>query len=72
MLILGGLVSVLFGVLLFVHPGVGAITLALLFGLFNLIAGAWMLVHGIELRRAGKTLHSVAPGKPEELQEKAA
>jgi uncharacterized membrane protein HdeD (DUF308 family) len=35
--ILGGLVSVAFGVVLFAHPGIGAITLALLFGLFNLI-----------------------------------
>ena len=28
----------------------------LLLGLFNLIAGIWMLVQGIELRRTGKTL----------------
>ena len=72
MFILGGLVSVAFGVVLFAHPGIGAITLALLFGLFSLIAGAWMLVHGIELRRAGKTLHSIMPEKPEEPEKKAA
>jgi uncharacterized membrane protein HdeD (DUF308 family) len=57
MLILGGLVTVAFGVVLFARPGVGAITLALLFGLFNLIAGIWMLAQGIELRRTEKTLH---------------
>jgi uncharacterized membrane protein HdeD (DUF308 family) len=46
------------------RPGIGAVTLALLFGLFNLIAGIWMLVQGIELHRTGKTLHSVpAPRK---------
>jgi len=56
--ILGGLVSIAFGVALFARPGIGAITLALLFGLFNLIYGAVMLVDGIELRRTGKTLHS--------------
>ena len=39
--------------------------LALLFGLFNLIAGIWMLVQGIELRRTGKTLRPVRPAKPE-------
>ena len=33
----------------------GAITLALLFGLFNLIFGIWMGVQGTELRRTGKT-----------------
>jgi uncharacterized membrane protein HdeD (DUF308 family) len=59
--ILGGLASIAFGVVLFARPGVGAITLALLFGLFNLISGAWMIVHGIELRRTRKALHSI-PG----------
>ena len=55
MFILGGLVTVAFGVVLCARPGLGAITLALLFGLFNLIAGTWMLAQGIELRRTGKT-----------------
>ena len=54
--ILGGLITVAFGVVLCARPGVGAVTLALLFGLFSLIAGIWMLVQGIELRRTGKTL----------------
>ena len=63
--ILGGLVTVAFGVVLCARPGIGAITLALLFGLFNLIAGIWMLVQGTELRRTGKTLHSVRPETPE-------
>ena len=64
MLVLGGLVSIAFGAVLCARPGMGAITLALLFGLFNLISGSWMLVHGIELRRANATLHSlVAPNK---------
>ena len=53
--ILAGLATVAFGVVLCARPGLGAITLALLFGLFNLIAGTWMLVQGIELRRTGKT-----------------
>ena len=57
--ILGGLASIAFGVVLFARPDMGAITLALLFGLFNLISGAWMLVHGIELRRTRKTLRSI-------------
>ena len=65
MFVLGGLVSVAFGVVLFAHPAIGAITLALLFGLFNLIYGSWTLVQGIELRRTEKGLH--AP-----LREKAA
>jgi uncharacterized membrane protein HdeD (DUF308 family) len=68
MFILGGLATAAFGVVLCARPSIGAVTLALLFGLFNLIAGSWMLVQGIELRRAGKTLHSA----PAPSREKAA
>ena len=56
--ILGGLVSIAFGAVLFSRPGVGAITLALLFGLYNLVYGARTLMQGIELRRTGETLRS--------------
>ena len=59
--ILGGLVTIAFGVVLFARPGIGAITLALLFGLFNLIYGAWTLAQGIELRRTQKTLRPDTP-----------
>ena len=48
------------------RPGIGAIALAQVFGLFNLICGIWMLVQGIELRRTGATLHaSGLPGGKE-------
>jgi uncharacterized membrane protein HdeD (DUF308 family) len=56
--VLSGLVSVAFGVVLFARPGIGALTLALLFGLFNLIYGARALVQGIELLHARTTLPS--------------
>jgi uncharacterized membrane protein HdeD (DUF308 family) len=56
--ILGGLASVAFGAVLCAHPGVGAITLAILFGLFSLVYGTWSLVQGMELRRGRKTVHS--------------
>ncbi len=49
--------------MLFAHPGVGAITLALLFGLFNLVYGTRALVQGIELRRTGNAVHSAVPGR---------
>src|SRR5215831_8774815 len=57
--IVAGLVSILFGVVLFAHPKVGAVTLALLFGLFALIYGFSHITMGIELRRAGKAVESV-------------
>jgi len=49
--ILAGLVSVLFGVLLFARPGVGAVTLALLFGLYALIYGFSQITAGVQLRQ---------------------
>jgi uncharacterized membrane protein HdeD (DUF308 family) len=52
--IVGGLVSVAFGVVLFSRPGVGAVTLALLFGLFNLTAGFALIVMGLQMRRTGQ------------------
>jgi uncharacterized membrane protein HdeD (DUF308 family) len=60
MFILGGLITIAFGVVLCARPGIGAIALALLFGLFNLIFGIWMLVQGIELRRTQHTVHTAA------------
>ncbi len=57
--ILGGLVSVAFGVVLFARPNVGAVTLALLFGLFSLIYGVSQITTGIELHRTGQTLNAV-------------
>jgi uncharacterized membrane protein HdeD (DUF308 family) len=59
MFILSGLVSVAFGVVVFARPGVGAVTLALLFGLFSLVYGVSQITTGIQLRRTGHTLHSV-------------
>jgi Short repeat of unknown function (DUF308) len=62
--ILTGLVWVAFGVVLCAKPNVGVVTLALLFGLFNLIAGVTMVTQGVEIRRTGKSLHSVMPSAP--------
>jgi uncharacterized membrane protein HdeD (DUF308 family) len=56
--VLGGLVSAAFGVVLFSRPGVGALTLALLFGLFNLSYGFSQIAIGVQVRRAA---HVLAP-----------
>ena len=61
--ILSGLVSFLFGVLLFARPGVGAVTLALLFGLYSLIYGFSQITAGVQARRLGgdvKSLHGLS------------
>ncbi len=59
MFFLGGLVSIAFGVVIFARPGIGAVTLALLFGLFSIIYGVSQITLGIDARRTGRTLHSV-------------
>jgi uncharacterized membrane protein HdeD (DUF308 family) len=59
--ILTGLVWVAFGVVILARPDVGVVSLALLFGLFNLTAGATLITRGVEIRRTGKNLHSVMP-----------
>ena len=58
--ILSGLVSVAFGVLLFARPGVGAVTLALLFGLYSLIYGFSQITAGIQLRQLGGSVNSLS------------
>ena len=57
--IVGGLVSIAFGVVLFSRPDVGAVTLALLYGLFSLTYGTSRIVIGIQARQTGHTLHAV-------------
>ena len=57
--IVGGLVSVAFGGIIFSRPNVGAVTLALLFGFFSLMYGVSQITTGIQLRNSGRTLHSV-------------
>jgi len=53
--IISGLVSVAFGILLFARPGVGAVTLALLFGLYSLISGFSQITAGVQVRQLGKS-----------------
>jgi uncharacterized membrane protein HdeD (DUF308 family) len=60
--ILGGLVSVAFGVVLFARPGIGAVTLALLFGLFSIFYGISEITLGVQLRRVGSDVRSILPG----------
>jgi uncharacterized membrane protein HdeD (DUF308 family) len=57
--ILAGLVSIAFGIVLAARPGVGAVTLALLFGFYSMIYGVSLIVLGIQGRSTGKALGSV-------------
>ena len=57
--LLAGLVSIAFGVVLFARPDVGAVTLALLFGLFALFYGISQIAAGIQLRGAAKDMRTM-------------
>ena len=59
--VFGGLGAVAFGVSLFARPAMGAVALALLFGLFSLTNGAGLIIQGIGLRQNRKTRHSILP-----------
>jgi len=41
------------------RPDIGAVTLALLFGLFSMVYGVSEIVVGVQMRRTGQTLQAV-------------
>lgn len=51
MWILGGLVSMALGVVLAIHPDSGAVSLAMVFGLFSIVSGISAIVLSVQLRR---------------------
>ena len=58
MLVLYGILSVLFGVLLFVIPGTGALSLVWVIGLYTIVMGIMLIILGYRLR--GLQRHSEA------------
>jgi uncharacterized membrane protein HdeD (DUF308 family) len=60
MWLLGGLVSIALGVVLFIRPDIGAVSLATIFGLFSLFSGVNALVLSAQARQAGATAQRLA------------
>ena len=54
-----GLLSVAFGAIVAGRPVAGALTIALLFGLFSIASGVTAIMQGDQLRRTGTALHAV-------------
>ena len=50
MMILGGLLSILFGVLLFVFPGVGAVSMIWVIGVYAVVFGISEIIFAFRLR----------------------
>jgi uncharacterized membrane protein HdeD (DUF308 family) len=60
--VLGGVLSIAFGVIMFAHPGSGAIALLALVAAFALVTGVMQIAFAIELRRvAGELEQRVVP-----------
>jgi uncharacterized membrane protein HdeD (DUF308 family) len=59
LLVLSGLVSIALGVVLSSRPDIGAVSLALVYGLFSLVYGISQIVIGVQARQSGKTLNSL-------------
>jgi uncharacterized membrane protein HdeD (DUF308 family) len=53
LLILSGLVSIAFGVIMWIHPGAGALALIMLIAAFAIVTGITLLVTGYQIRRHG-------------------
>ena len=47
---LGGLLSIAFGVIMFAHPGAGAVALLALIAAFAFVTGAMQVAFALELR----------------------
>jgi len=62
--ILSGLLSVAFGVLLFLLPAAGAVALAIWIGAYMLVFGALLIAFGLRLRKWGQTGRTSENGIP--------
>ena len=63
MWVLGGLVLVALGVVLFARPDLGAVSLATVFGLFSIVYGISAVVLSLQAKETVSTAHDVA-GSP--------
>ena len=60
LLALGGVLSMVFGILLMMFPGAGALALVLWIGAYMFVAGFLLVVLGLKLRTWGRSLDAAA------------
>jgi uncharacterized membrane protein HdeD (DUF308 family) len=56
---LSGLVSVAFGIVLFIRPDIGALSLATVFGLYAIVYGVSVAVLSFQTRKVGSLAHEL-------------
>ena len=49
-LAIGGIVSILLAILLFVHPGTGILSILWVVGIYGIVFGIGMIIHAFQLR----------------------
>ena len=59
-MILGGLLSILFGVLLFVFPGAGAVSVVWMIGIYAIVFGISEIIFAFRLRGLRRELETAA------------
>jgi len=64
LLVLSGILSIAFGVLMFLFPGAGALTVILWIGAYSIVMGILMIVLGAKLRRFVKRIEERGHGFP--------
>lgn len=63
LLIFGGILSVLFGLLVFIFPGAGALSILWLIGIYAVVFGVSTVALGFRLKGLGTTLSGASAGK---------
>ncbi|MGZ5345948.1 MAG: DUF308 domain-containing protein, partial [Actinomycetota bacterium] len=64
LLVLSGLVSIAFGVIMWIHPGAGALALITLIAAFAIVIGTTLLVTAFRLRRSKEAVAERVAGRP--------
>jgi uncharacterized membrane protein HdeD (DUF308 family) len=58
--IIGGALSILFGILVLIWPGTGLVTIIWIIGIWAIVWGVTLIVLGVQLRKAASTTEAGA------------
>jgi len=57
---LSGLISVVLGIVLFIRPDIGALSLAVVFGLYSIVYGVTAVVWSSQTRKAASAVRDIS------------